>query len=131
MTPETSYQNQDLISTNPLLNELTPNTAESPSPKKFFIPQDPKIKILMVLGIVLFILSILSLVMLVVKTNSNTNQPLLPQPTPTTIITPVSTTSPVNPNIPENIRSKFDQIDKNNQVNPSFDPPQIDTSIGQ
>lgn len=131
MNPDSTYQNQDLNSNNPLLTEASSTLAKTPTSNKFQLPQDPKIKILIILGIIVLMLSILSGVIFVVKKNSTTTQTPIIQPTPTAVVIVEPTITTINPNIPENIRNKFEQIDKNNQVNPSFDPPQIDTTIGQ
>jgi predicted PurR-regulated permease PerM len=123
MNPEISTQNQDIETMNPLLVET------SPIPQKSLIPSDPKIRLLIILVTIVLILGIISIFVTIFKKPIVTNTKPLPTPTNTVIVRPTITSTIIN--MPENISQKFAQIDKNNQTNTNFDPPQIDTTIGQ
>lgn len=113
------YQNLEQSQLNP----------QSPPPKLVLPqPKDPKIKLLMILGIIIVILLIISAL---VSFTRKKQPPTFPRPktTPTeSIIRP--TDIPEASVIPQELKNQFDRADSDNQININFPPPQIDPEIG-
>lgn len=124
MNSDIPYQNQDATSPNPFHTDSSAPVAA----KKFILPTDPKIRILLILSIVCIILLIFSAIVSLFRSKAPS---LNNNPTPTAIVTPKPTDIiPEINTIPPELKSKFDQIDANNQTNIDFAPPQIDPDIG-
>lgn len=121
------YQNIDAPSSNPLEQELS----QPQEKKKINIFEalknikDPKIKILLILGIVLIILLALSLIVTVFRKKPTIEQIAVPTPIPQ--ISPVPTRTS---NIPIEFIDKFNQIEEKLKLNEDFQPPQIDSETG-
>jgi hypothetical protein len=115
---------------NPYQNIDTPinNPLEIPKePVKFKLNiKDPKIKLLLILGIILIILGILSIIVTITRKKPIST---INVPTPTPAITVIPTIK--ESNIPTQFIDKFDQIEKKLQIDEDFSPPQVDTTIGQ
>ena len=126
MNEETSYQNQDLNNVNPFQPRVTTPEVEKKA-KKFAIPNDPKIKLLIILSGIVAILLVLSLIVTVVR---NSKPKISSQAIPTSTPIPQPTDIPDNTSVPQDLFTKFDEVNKNTQVNINFDPPQIDTTVG-
>jgi hypothetical protein len=121
MNQDILYQNREIGNSNPLTGTA------SPVKNKFQLPSDPKIKILLISGMVIIFLLITSaIVSLSRKSSSQTGSAT---PTPTAISASAPTEIPDSA-IPTELKSKFDQINKYNQTNIHFSPPQIDSKIG-
>ncbi|MFZ2153175.1 MAG: hypothetical protein WAV41_03915 [Microgenomates group bacterium] len=119
-----AYQNQDISGTNPLEN--TP--VETTSKKPLKIPSDPKIRIIIILGAIVFVLLLISLVTTFFRKISPT--PIRNTPTPIITTIPLPTENTEVNNIPPELQDKFTQIDNHINTNINFIPPQIDTEIG-
>lgn len=121
------YQNIDVPSSNPLEQELS----QPQEKKKTNIFEalknikDPKIKILLILGIILIILLVLSLIVTVFRKKPAINQLAVPTPIPQISPVPTKTSS-----IPTEFIDKFNQIEERLKLNESFTPPQIDSETG-
>ena len=132
MTQEIVYQNREIDQPNPLAAEESSSTAPVQDSKKDTQkspPADPKIKILLFLGILIIVLFLISFIIAQVRTSSQKNTPLT-TPTPVTVLTPAPTDIPQT-SIPDELKSQFDQIDTNNQTEIDFSPPQFDTTVGE
>ena len=120
---EISYQNIDTPNTNP----LTPEVSPVKKTKRSF-PKDPKIRLLLVLGIIVLVLLVLSLVVSLFR-------PKTPSPGSNITVTPTSkpVISPTQTNIgiPTQFVEKFNQIDKQINTTEDFLPPSFDQTIGQ
>ena len=131
MTSDFPYQNQDLGTRNPFTPveaEPTETHSEPTKPTKFKIPSDPKIKLLLVLGIIIIILSILSLVVTAIRKSQLKGPVVRATPTPAAITIQPTETPIIT--IPLDLNAKFEKIDKNTQTDIQFTPPQIDPDIG-
>ena len=124
MDNENSFQNQDIVSRNPLQSNET--EVASTSTKKLILPSDPKIKLLYILGAIVAVLLVVSLIVSIFR-KSPSGPKVTPTPIPTVVPLP---TDIVNDKTPENIKTKFDQIDKNTRTDINFNPPQTDPDIG-
>jgi hypothetical protein len=130
MRTEIAYQNRDQSDLNPLVTPENSTDQITDNTKKLNIPKDPKIKILIIMGVIVLILLIISIFVTAIK---KSNPKPTSQPTPT----PVNTPSPLGPdgtgnsNIPESYKTKFDVIDKKNQTDVNFNPPQITDDVGR
>lgn len=123
------YQNIDIPSTNPLepessqILEKTKKTGILTALKNI---KDPKIKMLLILGIILIILLVVSLIVtLFRKTPSIVKEKINPTPIPQITLTPTKTSS-----IPPEFVSKFNQIEEKLKLDENFEPPQIDSETG-
>lgn len=127
MNSDIPYQSLDLSNQNPLkVDDLSVSDSKK---TKFAIPNDPKIKLLIILGGITFVLLVLSLIVTAFRssrptTNSKPIPNVITTPKPTEVIEDIN-------NIPPDLKTKFDQIDQQNQTNINFPPPQIDPTIGQ
>jgi hypothetical protein len=125
MNQDLSYQNRDASQLNPLApaEKSVPPADDKSTP----LPINPKIKILIILGIIIVILLITSLIVSLVKKSVPSPPAITSTSTPSSILTPTDTP---NSALPSKFQEKFTQIDHNNQTEISFPPPQIDPSVG-
>jgi len=126
-----SYQNQDLGEMNPLMVDAEEETASQeskPKSSKFTLPDDPKTKLLIILiGVVIF-LFVISIPITIFRNIQLISKRPVTKPTPA--LTPRPTEVTDISKIPEELRVKFEKVDKEIQTNINFPPPQIDTEIG-
>lgn len=128
MTTDT-YQNQDLDNLNPL--QTPEDKAEYDKHLRLFgisISNDPKIRLLIGLGVIVVLLLIAS-----IFTSASRRTPKAPTritPTPTVEITPLPTEITNITKLPEELTTKFSQIDSNINSSVNFNPPQIDIEVG-
>jgi len=125
---EISYQNQDLENVNPLHVSEEITDQKQPT-KKFSLPSDPKLKLLLILCIVVVVLFFISIVITIVR--GIKPAPIEPKTTPTPRVTPLPTEIADINKIPNDLKQKFNQVDTDTQIKINFPPPQIDTEIGQ
>ncbi len=129
MSTESDYQNPDINSNNPL-SPVLEQSLNSQNLLAKYLPKDPKLRIIVILGIITLGLLIVSLIVTKIR---QLNPPLVSQPTPTPINTPV----PLGPDqtgyssIPDKYKVNFDIIDKEIQTEINFNPPQITDDIGR
>lgn len=120
---ENIYQSPTTNPENPLVSNI--ENQPSVKSKKFTIPKDPKIKILLALSVVLVILLIAALVATIVrnaKPRVQTNRPVptqSPSPTPT-----------VPAIIPTQYLQDFQKAEQEVGVSTEIAPPKIDEEIG-
>ena len=127
MSDEISYQNQDLITNNPFTPRGQVTPGGTPTPNKFTLPKDPKIRLLIILAAVVVFLLLLSTIVTAVRQSTRNTTPVkiarvTQAPQPTDI--------PNTSSFPQDLKDQFDAADKNTQKQVIFDPPQIDNSIG-
>lgn len=125
------YQNPEIEVRNPFATTQVPeiNTQPSKPPsKKFSLPNDPKIKLLIILGVIILFLSLISVVITAIRKSQLKPSPVKPTPT-MTYTTPVPTDPPTL-SMPPEINTQFENIDTSTKKNIQFDPPQIDPDIG-
>jgi hypothetical protein len=121
MNQDVLYQNREISEPNPFTDTIPPVK------NKLSLPSHPKIKILLILGIFIVLIFMVNIF---ISLSQKTAFPAgSVTPTPTTISTPQPTEIP-NSAIPAELQSQFDQIDKSNQTDINFPPPQIDSKIG-
>lgn len=136
MTADNPYQNLDIGARNPFAPidpepTIDPQDKPKSSPKSnksFQMPSDPKLKLLIILGVTIAVLSLLSLIVTVVR-KSQLQPTVRPTATPAPTHPPEATPTP-DVSIPIEITDKFNKIDRNTQVIIDFQPPQIDPDIG-
>ncbi len=124
-----TYQNQDLDNLNPL--QTTEDKEIVQKKFKLFgwsLPQDPKLKLLVILGGVVVFLLIISLI--TTLSRRTPKPPARVSPTPTPNITPLPTENPDTTKLPQETRNKFQEIDNNINTGINFNPPQIDIEVG-
>ena len=126
MNEEISYQNQDLSNINPLTPRQTHSENISDISKKFEKIKDPKIRLLIILSAIVIVLLLLSVVVNMFREIKKT--PL--KVTPIVTQAPKPTEIPDNNSFPIELKTKFNEVDKNTQTKINFDPPQIDNTIG-
>lgn len=123
-----NYQTPDISQQNPLQTEQDKQVLNKKT--QLFglnLPQDPKMKLLLILGAVIVVLLVLSLF----TTKRRTPRaPSRVNPTPTSNVTPIPTEISDITKLPDGLKEKFQNADNqvNSQVN--FAPPQIDTEVG-
>ncbi len=121
---EKLYQNIDIPQNNPLevkeekiVEETSINTERK--------PLNPKILLLIILGVIIFILLILSLIVTQIRKNPSN----LPKVTPTE--NPIiSTPTPNDSLIPSPYQESFKEINQSLNQDPDLPVPQIDPKIG-
>jgi hypothetical protein len=126
MNQEISYQNREIGEINPL--NVIEEQVSPASPIVTKKPLNSKTKLLLILGVFIFVLLIVSLVISLAKNSLRTVPATKNTVTPTSVQTPTNVPSSV---IPTEFQEKFTQIDQYNQSTVNFNPPQIDTTIGQ
>lgn len=124
MNQDISYQNREISEPNPLAPVKEPDLPLDNTPKK---PLDLRIKLLIILGSIIVLLLIASVIVSVVRNTSKTAPTVEPTITPSLEPSPTIVTSI----IPTEFQEKFTQIDQYNQSTVNFNPPQVDTTIGQ
>jgi hypothetical protein len=114
-----TYQNQDLDNINPLQTDQS---------KKFSLPKDPKIRILIILGIIVVLLLIASIFTSSSKKTVRPPARIIPTITPN--ITPLPTEITDISSLPLEIKKNLEDVDIKINTSIEFNPPQIDTEIG-
>jgi hypothetical protein len=123
------YQNQELDNLNPLQTKEDREIVKKTF--KFLglsISEDPKIRLLIILGIIVVLLLIASII-----TSMSRRTPTAParvSPTPSPNVTPLPSEISNLTRLPEDLKTKFKAIDDNINTNIDFSPPQIDTEVG-
>ena len=114
---EKLYQNIDFPQNNPLdIGEVLPDTSE----KK---PLNPKILLLIILGVIIFILLLLSIIVTQVRKNQI---PATPTPVP------IVATPTINDSlIPTQYQENFKNLEKSFEMDPDLPAPQIDITVGE
>ena len=128
MTLDT-YQNQDIDNLNPL--QTKEDAAIAKKNLRLFgltLPEDPKVKLLLILSSIVVLLLIISL--FTTLSRRTPKPPSRTVPTPTPNVTPLPTEVADTTNIPADIKDKFKEIDININTTVDFNPPQIDTEVG-
>ena len=116
---EKLYQNIDLPQNNPLdiPDEITEITEKK--------PLNPKILLLIILGIIIFILLLLSLIVTQMR-NKNPNIQNIPTPIPVT-----NMPTPNDSLIPSPYQESFKNLEKSFEEDPDLPAPQIDITVGE
>lgn len=121
--PET-IQDLDQPNTNPLAVDLD-STDITPAKKTFNFPKDPKVIVLIVMGIIILILLVLSLIIGISRQpHPNTTPPV------SITISPTLIPSPETINVPTVYQQQFKILDSAIQEKINFPLPQIDPSVG-
>lgn len=123
MSSEISYQNRDLDNLNP----FTPRANTTDLEVKNTPKSDPKVRLLVILGIIVVILSVLSLAVNILRRRQST---VGSDTVPTITSAPLPTDIPDSVSLPADLKTNFDNLNKSTQTSINFDPPQIDTTIG-
>jgi predicted PurR-regulated permease PerM len=116
------YQNIDISQNNPLDIKINSDSSSIKTSKK---PLSPRIIILIILGIIVFLLFIVSLI---ITSSRQREVPTIPKTTPTPIEENIPTTS--KSLVPQIYQEKFDTIENNLENDLDINPPLIDTDIG-